>query len=272
MIIEFIGAPGAGKTTLLPTVIECLRLRDIRAFTVVDGARPVARRTLVGRMVARLAPAALRDALLWRVFLYGSLVHRLGFMLRHPRLVGGVLWSQWRRPAAAHVRERQVLHWFFRLVGYYAFLRTHLRRDEALVLDEGFVHRVVQLHASGVEILNIEQITNYVGRLPKPDLVIHADVPAAVAEERIYRRGLWARWQGKDRAEISRFVCNAHAAVDHAVAHMAHSGWPVLSIDNSQPDPALAQEALRRNLAEIPWEAIPLSTWKQSLSNLEAQP
>lgn len=272
MIIEFIGAPGAGKTTLLPVATECLRARGVHAFTVVAGARPVARRTLPGRIAERWSPAALRNPLLWRVFLCGSLCYRAGFVLRHPRLFGHVVHSQRGRPAAALVRERRVLHWFFRLAGDYAFLRSHLRAEEALILDEGFVHRVVQLFASGVEAVNVAGVAAYLEQLPRPDLVIHIHAPAPVCEERIYGRGLWARWQGTERAEISRFVCNAHATVDHAVAHLTQRGWPVIHIDNSSPEPTFAQEALRKKMAAFQSADVPLSAREQTLSKLEAQP
>jgi thymidylate kinase len=246
VIIEFIGAPGAGKTTLLPTVIECLRERGIRAFTVVDAARPLVQRTRVGRVVHHLAPASLRRPLLWRVFLACSMVYRLRFCAEHPRLVWLVWWSQMRRPRAADVRERKVLHWYFRFVGYYAFLRAHLQPDEALIVDEGFAHRVVQLFASGVEAPDPQQIAAYVDLAPPPDLLVHVQASPQLCEERIHRRGLWERFQGKDPAEIGQFVANAHTTVQLTVEQSQRRNWCMIQVDNGDAQPSTAQEALRR--------------------------
>ena len=54
MIVEFMGLQGSGKTSLLPISIELLKKQGIQARTVVEAARPVAERTLVGKMVSRL--------------------------------------------------------------------------------------------------------------------------------------------------------------------------------------------------------------------------
>jgi len=251
MIVEFIGTPGSGKTTLLPTVIDGLHEQGIQAFTVVAAARPFARRTLAGRLIGRLAPASLQDPLLWRLFIVYSIGYRLRFMAAHPRLIGYVIYTQRRRPHAADVRQRKILYWFFRMVGQYEFLRSHAGTDEALIVDEGFIHRVVQLNASGVEEPNPTQIAAYVDRLPQPDLVIHVDAPAPVCAERIYQRGLWQRMQHKEPAEIAQFVVNAHAVVHVAVSCIKRRGWRVIHIANHDDDPSTAQETLRNELTLV---------------------
>jgi thymidylate kinase len=251
MIIEFIGAPGSGKTTLSPTVIECLREHGLQGFSVIEAARPCARRSLLGKVASYLAPAAWQGPLLWQVFYQSSTLYELKFCARHPRLIKQVIVSQRRRPTAAAVRQRRVRHWFFRLTGYYEFLRGHLRRNEALILDEGFLHRVVQLYASSVEAPDSAQIAEYIDLLPTPDLVIFTQAPPAVCEQRIYRRGLWERFQQKSPEEISRFVANAYRVVHLAVEHAAAKGWQVLEVDNSDSSPEAAQAQLREKLTVI---------------------
>src|SRR3712207_9136247 len=63
---------------------------------------------------------------------------------RRSRLIQQVLTSQKRRPIPLEER-RHALHWFVHLVGCYEFLTAHGRADEALIFDEGFIHRVVQM-------------------------------------------------------------------------------------------------------------------------------
>lgn len=237
MVVEFIGAPGAGKTTLLPVVIASLRERGIHGYTAVEAARPFVTRTLAGRVVNRLTPRALQRPVLWRLFLIFSLLYRLRFLMHHPRLVWLVWRSQWGRPAGADVRARRVLHWFFRFVGDYAFLRAQMRPDEALVVDEGFVHRVVQLFASAAEVPDPDWVARYLHLIPQPDLVVYVCASAPLCEQRIYARGLWQRFAGKDPAEIARFVVNAHATVQLAVAQIQRADWQMVAIDNSGAPP-----------------------------------
>lgn len=254
MIIEFIGAPGAGKTTLLPGVIQFFESRDYRAYTVVEAARPFARRTIGGKIVQGLAPLTWQPPLLWRVFYLLSIAHRWRFGVQRPQLIGQVLASQKRRPAAADARRREVLPWFFRHAGYYEFLRGQARPDEVLVFDEGFIHRVVQLYSSSAEKPAQARIDAYVDLLPPPDMVIYVQASTAVCEQRIYERGLWPRARHKEPAEISRFVSHAHRAVELAVAHARRKRWLVLEVVNDGADLTAVQAHLRQQLAQFPLE------------------
>ena len=251
MVIELIGTPGAGKTTLIPAIVGSLRERGIEAFTVVDAARPYAQRTFWGKVVHSLAPRSLHRPLLWQLFYRLSTLYRLLFAIKHPRLIWQVLSSQLQRPEAADVRQRKVLHWYFRLTGYYEFLRGHARSGEALVFDEGFVHRVVQLFASSVEEPDKAQVRAYIDLLVQPDLVVFARTPWQTCKRRIVHRGLWQRASHKSPAEISEFVFNAHLAVNLAVDHMKSKGWNIIEVDNDSPDPMIAKTDLSFQLAQI---------------------
>ncbi len=251
MIIEFIGTPGAGKTTLVPTVIGYFQERGVSALTVVEAARPYARRTLAGAVVSRLAPLSLRPQLLWQVFYYHSLLYRIRFLVKHPRLIRQVLRSQKRRPIPAEERQH-VLYWFFHLTGYYEFLAARSRSSEALILDEGFVHRVVQMNASDREEPDPAQIFAYVDLIPRPDLVIFPRAPWEVCERRIYQRGLWERFQHKSSVEVSRYVANSYLVVNTAIDYLKSKGWPIIEVDNSSDDASISKAELRSKLLAIP--------------------
>ena len=251
MIIEFIGTPGAGKTTLLPTLVESLRERGISARSVVEAARPYAQRTFPGKVVSRLAPASLRQPLLWQVFYYLSLLYRLKFLVKNPGLIQQVLRSQRRRPIPAEAR-RHALYWFFRHVGYYEFLTAHAGPEEALVFDEGFIHRVVQLNASEMEEPDPARVLAYVNLLPRPDLVIFPRTPREDCEERIYQRGLWERFRHKSPAAISHYVASSHSVVQLTVDYIKSQGWTIIEVDNGGDDPAVARAELCRQLRNLP--------------------
>jgi len=247
MIIELIGTPGAGKTTLVPTVIEYFQERGICARTVVEAARPYAQRTALGEAVSRLAPRSLRQPLLWQVFYHLSRLYGFRFFAKNPKLIQQVLSSQRRRPIPAEAR-RHVLHWWFHLVGCYEFLKAHTRRDEALIFDEGFIHRVVQLNASDVEEPAPARILAYVDLLPRPDLVIFPKAPREVCEKRIHNRGIWKHLRHKNPAEISTYIANSHLVVNLTIDYMKVKGWPIIEIDNGSDDPTVSKAELRKKL------------------------
>lgn len=245
VIVEFIGAPGSGKTTLIPAVVESFQEQGLEAYTTVEAARPFAARTLPGVALSRLTPERWHKPLFWQLFYRTSFFHQFNFFAKNSRLLGIVLGSQWRRPAAADSRDRRVLYWYFQQAGYYDYLKARGRENEVLIFDEGFVHRVVQLFASSVEVPTKEMIQSYIDLLPIPNLVIGVQAPAEVCQKRIYSRGLWQRFSGKEQEEVSRFVANTHQTVNLTMQIIKKEQWPYLEIDNSSDDPANAITQLR---------------------------
>ena len=250
MIVELIGAPGAGKTSLLPTVAAFLATRGFTARTPVEAARPLAARSLPGRVVARLAPRQWRGPLLWQTFYHQSKVSRLRFLAQNPYFV----WSVWRFQQARPIRRADrdhVWHWFFHHTGVYEFLRRRLQSDEALLFDEGFIHRVVQLFASENETVAPEAVRVYVDQLPIPDLLIVPQAGGDVCARRVYARGLWERFRSKTPEETARFLAEAQVAVALAVERARENGWLVVEVDNGGDDLAMTQAALRDALSAL---------------------
>jgi Ser/Thr protein kinase RdoA (MazF antagonist)/thymidylate kinase len=232
MVIELAGPPGAGKTSLQPTVLRACEAAGLQPYTVEHAARAFARRTAAGRVAAQLPAPADRRAL-WAVFYVGSAVGAVRLACRRPAMTLHIARTQWRRPPEAEGRARRVLYWYFRTAGAYEFLRRRGRSDEAVIIDEGFVHRAVQLHASSVERPTPRQIARYVNALPPSDLVILVRAPAEVCRQRVRSRGVWERLQHRSADDIDRFVSNAHLAIGLAGDSLRDIGQPVVVIDNT---------------------------------------
>jgi len=251
MIVEFIGTPGAGKTTLLPTAAQYLRERGFETYTVVEASRVFAKRTTIGKAVNSLAPAFLGGPLMWQVFYRYSRSHRRRFENKEPDLFRQVDDWQKQRPASADADQRRALYWFDRTAGYYAFLSAHIQENEAVLFDEGFVHRVVQLFTSPEEKPEPSRILAYADLVPRSDLVIHAAAPTDVCLRRIHKRGLWKHYGHKNETEIAQFISHACQAVTLMVGRLKSLGWTVIEVDNSGNDPDHAREELRARMADL---------------------
>lgn len=249
-IIEFIGPPGSGKTALLPAVQAYCQSQDLSAYSVLDAARPFARRSLMGSLATQFSPPVLHEKILWQIFYYRSWMGRFQFTRKHPRLIRRVLASQSTRPNRQKRREIGILHWFWDLVGSYHFLTAHLHPEEVLLFDEGFVHRVVQLFASPQEQPDPHKIQAYLALVPQPDLVIHVQAHPATCEARIIQRGVWDFYRDISSPELSDFIHHAAAAVREAVKALQNQGWAVVSIDNNGNNLSETKRRLRQALAE----------------------
>jgi hypothetical protein len=245
MIVEFTATPGAGKTTLMAPAVDILREQGWHAYSVVEAARPFAGRTWIGKAINLLPPSELRHRLLWQVFYVSSFAYRLKFIARHPQLIQDVLHSQRARPASARVRERRTLHWFFHLAGCYEFLLAHSKQDEALIFDDGFVHRAVHLNASPVEEPNPERVRAYLELIPRPDLIIVPFAPLEVCRERVMERGVWDTsgsqkgWRSSLHTQIGCEIALNYARDDQ---------WTVIEVDNGTEDLLLTIKDLRTRL------------------------
>lgn len=251
MIVEMLGAPGAGKTTMVAAVEEGCRAAGRTPFTIERAARCFAARTLLGRLAARVLPHRFERRAQWAVFRLASGWHTLRFAVAHHGLTRYLLASQRGRPAAADAKGRRVVYWYLRTMGSYGFLRSKAAPDEVIVIDEGFVHRAVQLHASAVESPTASQIAGYVAVLPRPALLVHVDASPATCWRRVQARGAWARLSHRSSAEIERFVEHAHEAVTLLRAELDRQGWPVLEVDNDDEDPGEAATVLARALTPL---------------------
>jgi len=250
-IVELIGTPGAGKTSLLPAVQSALQARGIRAYTVLEASRPFARRTAVGRIIAAVTPGRWEKQMLWQVFYYLSYLNRIQFALQHPRLIRSVVSSQRQRSNQAELREQQILHWFYYLIGSYQFLKDKAQADETLLFDEGFAHRVVQFNASDREPLSKENILTYLDLIPKPDLLIHIQASPETCQDRIRERGVWEFFQHKNEKEISHFIHHADRAVNIAVDYFRQNRWPLVEVKNDGSDISSVAKSMNRRLGNF---------------------
>lgn len=235
LVIELAGTPGAGKTTLAAEIVGQLAGTGIRAATIVGAARRQAARTSIGRAVAHLAPRRLRDPLLWLVFYACGAASAVGFAVGRPTLTVQILRHQLSRPITRSMK-RHTLFWFVQLAGRYRFLTATMKDDEALVIDDGFLHRSVALNASFTERPDGALIEAYVDLLPPPDLVIRPVAPPDVCLRRIRDRGVWRHSRRLTDADLESYVANAERVIDVAVERAKANGWNVVEIDNAGRD------------------------------------
>jgi hypothetical protein len=127
-----------------------------------------------------------------------------------------------------------VLRSFLRTAGHYRFFRQHLEAGEAVVMDEGFVHRVVSLYVSELEKADPETVEHYLKLLPQVDLVIVIRAPLGICLERILRRRLPKRLQSLALSQVAQALDNMSGAIEVVSRQLGSRGWPTVEADNTR--------------------------------------
>jgi hypothetical protein len=122
--------------------------------------------------------------------------------------------------------KRSIIRWFFRDAGYYWYFLDRLQPQEALVLDEGLVHRATSLYASASEDPSPLEVADYVKLLPRSDLVIWVQAPLDICAARVSSRGMSKRYLGKD---LAPFLKNSAKTIDIAVQSTRDIGWDTVA-------------------------------------------
>jgi hypothetical protein len=165
--------------------------------------------------------------------------------MEHGSLTRRVLGGQLGRaiPAAA---KRHILFWFFQLCGRYRFLASSRRGPRVLVVDDGFLHRTVHLHASDAEAPDADHVAAYVDLLPEPDVVVLVGADRDLCEQRIRLRGVWPHSRHLTAAELSRYLVHAEQAAAMAVRRARERGWRVVELTNVGREPSEVVAELAR--------------------------
>jgi deoxyadenosine/deoxycytidine kinase len=170
---------------------------------------------------------------LWQLFCLLGVTQCVRFARDNPKLARFVFTTQIRRPLPITTRV-QVLRWFVQLAGRYRLLTRTSGELDVLVLDDGFLHRAVHLHADHVSEPDLACLAAYIDLVPRPDLVIFTTARADTCERRVRARGVWRHSRHLSRAELSRYMANAERVATQAAHLASERGWQVIEIENEQ--------------------------------------
>jgi thymidylate kinase len=235
MIIELFGQMGAGKTTVSSTVKNILHQRHYRTYDLSEAIIHCLERSFLGRTLQRLVPlsAGRRARLLRLIYLYGVYpLYWMRFTLFNMKLVSVVYQSQFNNRLPWWHR-RIILRLFFRIAVAYLFLQDRLRSSEFVILEEGLIHRAVNLYAWHLQGIEHDSVRQYFSLLPALDFVIQVHAPTDVCAQRCAVRGLPLRLRDKDEDTVALFFQNAAEIVNLAADCLSASGCTLIMVDNS---------------------------------------
>jgi thymidylate kinase len=232
MFIECFGPVGAGKSTVAKAIDKILL--DM-GYEVIDLKTAINRgldRSLLGRL-ARSIAGPTRRRLLKAFYSYGLYpAYGLRLAITNPALVAAAIQAQLGN-GLPWWHKRIIWRLFFNLVIGWAFLNQRLDEGEIVLLEEGPIHRAVNLFAWQMDGLRLDLITQYLEHLPDLGPAVLVDSPLDRCRQRSITRGLPIRLRDKDEVTVTQFFENTANIIALAANYVAGSGRRFFVVDNS---------------------------------------
>ena len=235
VVIELAGTPGAGKTTVAAALVHeppGERIRGVHDRRCRSPSRPPNHRgPPAGPDTQHPAPSTRARY----VFYLGGVSYGLTFAVKHRDLVRHVIRAcRMHRVVGDAIGETHATFWFVQLCGRVAFLRATARSGEILVVDDGFLHRAVHLHASTLGTVDVPAVQEYTSLVPRPDLLVHLTVPPDLCRRGSGVGGIWAHARDIDDVRLVAYLESAHVAVNSATERAGELGWRTFIVQNSE--------------------------------------
>jgi thymidylate kinase len=231
-----LGIPGSGKSTLARSAKSSLVKSGSDALWLPEMASRLRAADVQDRYASALlavTPRRIRQRLGEPLFARSA--HRFDalrdFASANPAVMATVFRAVDRR-SEFEVRPDLVIGWVFDLFSRFQAAQGLLRESTVLILDEGFANRAVTLFGHNFSDADLADLHDYIGAIPKPDLVIHVDLEIAASRERLReagRRGTVRLPTTDDAAQI-RFLTEATACIDATVSSLRQQGIEVATI------------------------------------------
>lgn len=224
--IEIAGPVGAGKSSLVEPLRAVLAARGREAVPIDEafaGLRP--------RLGRRAQPAA-----------------AVRFAARHSGLLVAVAVSLLRAPIAWWHRGRIMLL-VLKLGARLELLRHELEPDATVIVDEGWLHRALNVFAWRTDEPSSRELDAYLDLAPLGGLVILVGAEPTTVRARAARRGLPRRLAGRSDAEVETFLARGERILARAEAALCASPRSVALVHvRNEGAPGDLRAALERAL------------------------
>jgi thymidylate kinase len=230
LVVEFAGVPGSGKSSLSREVSRRLRAKDLAAFTVIEAARIRAAQSLPGEGPLHPSRNRVTALVLWWLFYAAASFRAAIFIWRCHDEVVTLARLQSRRDIRSGMKAHNAW-WYLQLVGRRMYLDTS-RAIEAILYDDGFVHRSVALFSSPGEPGPVGGIDSYLASIPTPDVVVSVSTDVDTCLRRVVNRGIWDHSESATHEELLAYLRAADTILQRAIDYAQTRGATVVRVDN----------------------------------------
>lgn len=256
MFVEFFGIPGAGKSTIASRLTDALLSANCESLTLNEAITICLGRSILGSVMISNSIVAVDSCnrILARLYKYiFSTAYRYSMIILEPNLFFKVHHLLLVRNLTWRHRCAEINAFFEVYVGY-KFLRKRIYDNEIVILDEGLIHRAVNLFAWNLNGLDRNRVIDYFYNLPKLKLAILVYAPLEICMERVMLRGLPKRLNGRSQKNIDSFFRNNERITELASSYLDDAKRRKIQVDNVVPITSLSGgmiNSLKEKVLEI---------------------
>jgi hypothetical protein len=236
-LIEFTGIPGSGKSTIVPIVKSYLKEQGLDIFdaknVILCGENFHFIKKHFKSLLGSL-PMKIRKKILRGLNNYSYLKHEytLNYILNNLQLFNYIVDRTKSRPIPER-HKNLIIEWFLNMAASYQIAHEFLEKNSVLLLDEGFVHKVVSLFVFVEEAtVDFDEIERYLENIPRGHLLIRVEANENVCKKRIINRKLPSRLNGRTDNEIWQYLIKAKSAIDYTQNFLAKRGTKIVTLNN----------------------------------------
>lgn len=237
--IEFTGLPGSGKSALLPIIKIYLKKKGFKVFDSSDlflSTKHILLNNGFFRVLLSSFPQSIQKIVKIKFSKLANIdsFYQLRYIKEHFDIFSYVYrWNQQRTIPESH--KMLIINWLIKLGGIYQLAYESLNKNSYLILDDGFVQKVISFFVSiEEEIINLDEIDVYLNKIHKVDILFRIETPKKTCLNRMKLRGYPKRLKGCSLDKIDKYLSNSETAIHHAVRILSGKKTKIIEINNSQ--------------------------------------
>lgn len=231
-LVEFIGIPGSGKSTYQPFVKSYLRKRGQEAFDKRDLRVLHACGNSFLYEVIRSLPSGLSSALL-KLSTNKDKLRKSYANQFSDRYSGLVNFVEGLLESNSNSEHKLAVKWFQNAAYRYELGTQMLNGGAYLLMDEGFMHKVLTLFVAPNQPLSEGDIQTYLNLAPRPEMLLHIQTDLNIATDRMLKRGRTDRLANLNDQAIIDYMEKCQQATQIVLSFCQKTQVPVFEIDNS---------------------------------------
>jgi thymidylate kinase len=232
--IEFLGLPGSGKTASAGRLYGFLKSRGYKAFHLEEALYcAIRRRSHYYTVRYPVKYCSYERGKRWMYKLYRQ--PQFSYDPLNRFLSGNEIMVETLRRVAKGSNDdgrTLLIKWLVRLFSNYQLIRENLKKDEMLIIDEGFCSRALSIFGYDYDRMDPAYIQTYVEHVPAPDIVICVSASLETRQRRLAARGVPLRLKKLSMLQRKTVYRGFEHCLAGVLAGLEARKIPIIHIDN----------------------------------------